>query len=177
MSIQGREGIPSRPRNKKVTTLFPWHNLLTFDPLYIQIMGIFIYFEIIFTFKNHNDFLQNIKALPWRYTPRRCFWSTSRTSLTFAKTSDGDGCSKSVIIDSKRMIMILGWLSTTAKREGQDARGLRIYFSNIWPEKLHEHSSKITRRNFYVKAYQKQKIFQSNNNNKRYIYIYHALAG
>lgn len=75
-----------------------------------------------------------MKAWPWEYTPRSCFWTTSSTSLILAKTSVGDGCSKSVITDSKRMMVMLGWLSITARSDGQDARGLRIYFSSIWPE-------------------------------------------
>lgn len=101
------------------------------------------------------------KKNPWRYIPRRCFCSTSSTSLTFAKTSDGDGCSKSVITDSKRMMMRLGWLSTTAEREGQDIRGLRMYFSSICPEKLYEHSWKITRIYFYIKVCKKKNIYLS----------------
>lgn len=33
-----------------------WHNLLTSDPPFIHTVGIFIYFKIIFTFKNNMDF-------------------------------------------------------------------------------------------------------------------------
>lgn len=131
--------------------MFPWHNLLTSNPP-LRLWAFYLLWNNIYFQKPW--LFQNIKST-WRHIPRRCFWNTSSTSLTFAKTSDGDGCSKSVITDSKRMMMTLGWLSTTAKREGQDARGFRIYFNSICPEKLYGHSSKITRINFYINVKKK----------------------
>ena len=51
------------------------------------------------------------------------------------------------IENSKRMMVMLGWLSIMARRDGQDARGLRIYFSSIWPESyINTHKEKITWR-------------------------------
>ena len=99
-----------------------------------------------------------MKAWPWVYPPRSCFWTTSSTSLILAKTSDGDGYSKSVITDSKRMMVMLGWLSITARRDGQDARGLRIYFSSIWPESYMNTHKKKSLEDTWEK-----KIFEPNN--------------